>query len=245
VDRIITDEKIAKGRHKYEEHSDLLREIGERYGVQPRFIVALWGIETDFGRVTGAFQVLPALATLAYDSRRSAYFRSELFHALTIIDEGHTTPERMIGSWAGAMGQPQFMPSTFVRFAVDYDGDGRRDIWTTPADVFASAANYLSRSGWRNDHTWGREVRLPEVLEPTLFGLEVVKKLDEWNGLGLRRVNGRPLPKRDLVASLIRPVEGEGPAYLVYDNFRMLMKWNRSIFFALTVGQLADRIGDR
>ncbi|MEQ8387934.1 MAG: lytic murein transglycosylase [Alphaproteobacteria bacterium] len=245
MDRVVPDSRVQKGREKYRENRDLLREVGARYGVQPRFIVALWGIETDFGRVSGGFQVLPAVATLAFDERRAAYFRKELFHALQIIDEGHITADRMTGSWAGAMGQSQFMPSSFVRHAEDYDGDGRRNIWDSKADVFASAANYLAESGWREDQTWGRPVRLPERMDPTLIGLEIRKVMADWQGMGVRRRDGSDLPDRQLRGSVIRAAGDTGPAFLVYDNFRAILAWNRSNFFGLAVGHLADKIGDQ
>jgi len=176
----------------------LLEEVAQKYGVQARFIVAFWGIETDFGRITGGFPLVPALATLAYDGRRSAYFRKELLNALEILDGGHIAPKDMVGSWAGAMGQCQFMPSSFLNFAVDGDGDGRKDIWTNRKDVFASAANYLSRSGWKGDQTWGRQVRLPDGFDAKLADLDVRKTLAEWQGLGVRRLDGSDLPVRDL-----------------------------------------------
>jgi membrane-bound lytic murein transglycosylase B len=215
--------------------------------VPARFIVALWGIETGFGRNTGGMPVISALATLAYDGRRPAYFRGELLNALTILDQGHITPSLMVGSWAGAMGQCQFMPSTFLKFAVDWDGDGRRDIWTNRADALASAANYLSSEGWTTTLGWGRPVRLPPGLSPARLGLDTVKSLDEWARLGVRAADGKPLPRREVQASIVIAESpkgsGAGPAFLVYDNFRTLMKWNRSIFFALAAGHLADRIG--
>ena len=207
------------------------------------YAIRSYYVETDFGRITGGFSVVGALATLAWDGRRSAYFRKELLEALHILDAGHITPERMQGSWAGAMGQSQFMPSSFRSFAQDYDGDGRRDIWGTRADVFASAANYLARSGWRDDITWGREVRLPKGFDSRLLGLETVKGLREWQKLGVRRADGGPLPARDLPASLVRPNGDSGPVYAVYENYRTLLKWNRSLYFATAVGLLADRIG--
>ena len=160
--RVVSKARIEKGRARLAEHRDILREVSAKYGVQPRFIVALWGIETDFGRHLGGFPVIEALASLAYDGRRSAYFRKELFNALTIVDQGHIAAKSMMGSWAGAMGQNQFMPSSFLRYAVDHDRDGRRDIWGTHADIFASSANYLRKVGWRGDQTWGRKVSLPE-----------------------------------------------------------------------------------
>ena len=244
MDRVVPQGRVDKGRKKLKENRALLKEIGGKYGVPPRFVVAFWGVETDFGRVSGGFPVIPALVTLAYDGRRSTYFRGELMNALKIIDGGHIGVRAMMGSWAGAMGQPQFMPSSFLNFAVDYDGDGRTDIWNTVADVFASAANYLARSGWKKDQTWGRPVRLPEGFDVTQAGLGSRKRIGEWQSLGVRRADGTDLPTRDLKASVVL-TEGPGSAaYLVYDNYRTILKWNRSNFFAIAVGSLADRIGD-
>ena len=244
MDRVVPRARVEKGRQRLRENRALLEEIGRKYGVQPRFLVAFWGIETDFGQVTGGFRVIPALATLAYDGRRSAYFRRELLDALEILDQGHIALPDMVGSWAGAMGQSQFMPSSFVTFAVDYDGDGRKDIWNTKADVFASAANYLSRVGWKGDQTWGRPVRLPKGFDTGLASLKIRKRLSEWQRLGVRRADGGDLPKRDLMASLVLAEGSGGPAYVVYDNYHAILKWNRSTFFALAVGSLAEQIGD-
>ncbi len=244
MDRVVPRARVEKGRQRLRENRALLEEVGRKYGVQPRFLVAFWGIETDFGRLTGGFRVIPALATLAYDGRRSAYFRRELLDALEILDQGHIALPKMVGSWAGAMGQNQFMPSSFVTFAVDYDGDGRKDIWNTKADIFASAANYLSRVGWKGDQTWGRPVRLPEGFDPGLVGLKVRKHLSEWQRLGVRRADGGDLPKRELMASVVLAEGAGGPAFVVYDNYHAILKWNRSTFFALAVGSLAEQIGD-
>ncbi len=245
MDRRITAKLVEEGRRVYGEHRALLERVGEKFGVQPRFIVALWGVETRFGAYTGGFPVVAALATLAFDGRRSAYFRGELLDALTILDQGHIGVGEMMGSWAGAMGQSQFMPSSFLRFAIDFDGDERRDIWTTKADVFASAANYLAQSGWRDDQTWGRKVLLPAGFDVTLADFKVVKRLSEWQRLGVRRADGGDLPKRDLESSLVLPGGEGGPAYVIYDNYRTILKWNRSNYFAVSVGHLADLIGDR
>jgi membrane-bound lytic murein transglycosylase B len=245
VDRIVSDTRIIHGRARLSENSPLLQEVAEKFGVQPRFIVALWGIETNFGQNTGGFSVIAALATLAYDGRRSKFFRRELLDALRIVDEGHIRPESMKGSWAGAMGQSQFMPSSFMTYAYDYNGDGAKDIWTTSADVFASAANYLSGVGWNSDITWGREVRLPAGFDPALADLKVVKQLSEWQALGVRRADGRDLPARDIPASVVFPGKAGGPAYIVYDNYRALLRWNRSLYFATAVGLLSDQIAGR
>ena len=179
-----TPERLKAAREHLQGNRALLAEVGRRYGVQPRFIVALWGIETGFGKVTGNFPVIAALATLAYDGRRSTFFRGELIAALRIVDEGKIDPQEMLGSWAGAMGQSQFMPSSYLRFAVSYRGDGHGDIWHSSEDVFASIANYLHQSGWHGDETWGREVRLPAKFDPALIGLGVKKSLAEWRKLG-------------------------------------------------------------
>ena len=245
LDRVVPQARIDRARARLEENRSLMGATATKYRVQPRFVVALWGIESDFGRFTGGFPVVDALATLAFDGRRSAYFRTELLHALAILDAGHIAPERMTGSWAGAMGQGQFMPSTFVNFAVDADGDGRRDIWDTPADVFASMANYLSNLEWRDDQTWGREVRLPPGFDVALAGGKTIQRLGAWQALGVRRADGTDLPTRQLRAGLVVPDGEGGPAFLVYDNFRALLHWNRSTYFALAVGHLADRIAGR
>lgn len=245
VDRIVSNTRIDRGRARLRENSPLLNEVAAKFGVQPRFIVALWGIETNFGQNTGGFSVIAALSTLAYDGRRSKYFRGELIEALRIVDQGHIRPENMKGSWAGAMGQSQFMPSSFVNYAYDYNGDGAKDIWTTSADVFASAANYLSGVGWKSDITWGREVRLPEGFDPELADIKVIKQMSEWQTLGVRRADGTDLPTRDIPASVIFPGKVGGPAYIVYDNYRALLRWNRSLYFATAVGLLSDKIVGR
>lgn len=243
VRRAMSPQRVKRGQELYAKHRALLDRVGKEFGVQPRFIVALWGIETDYGRNTGGFRVVDALATLAHDGRRSAYFRRELLAALRILEEDHIEPDRMRGSWAGAMGQSQFMPSSFIKYAKDFDGDGRRDIWTTQADVFASAANYLSTVGWNPNQTWGREVKIPAGFEAGLAGLQTRKPLTEWQRLGIRRIDGGALPKATFDASLVLPDGPSGRAFLVYDNYRTIMDWNRSTYFATTVGLLADRIG--
>jgi membrane-bound lytic murein transglycosylase B len=242
---VVTKDRIRDGRRKLSRHRELLGRIRERYGVQPRFLVALWGVESNYGRRTGSFPVVEALATLAWDGRRGDFFRGELLDALHILDEGHIEPERMLGSWAGAMGQPQFIPSSFRRYAVDFDGDSRRDIWGSPADVLASAANYLSTEGWRDDLIWGREARLPEGFEHGLIGGETGRPLSEWQQLGVRRADGSDLPRADLRAALVRPGGTSGPVYLTYDNYRVLLRWNRSDYFATAVSLLSDRIAGR
>ncbi len=243
-ENVITPERVSTGRAMYQAHRTLLEEIGQAYGVAPEFIVALWGIETSYGRNTGGFDVVPALATLAYDGRRPEFFRAELIQALKIIDSGHISADRMQGSWAGAMGQNQFMPSSFQNFAVDGNGDGRRDIWSTLPDVFASTANYLARSGWQEDERWGRHVSLPQDFSQNFLGLETEKTLGEWARLGVRfseDPDGIQKFSR-MRASLLAPDGLSGPAFLVYRNTRVIMKWNKSTYFATAVGLLADQI---
>lgn len=237
----ISDTRIQRGRALLAEHRQLFDRIEREYGVQPHYLVAFWALESNFGDFTGGFSVVNALATLAYDRRRSAFFRNELLTALEILDAGHISPERMTGSWAGAMGQCQFMPSTFSRYAVDGDGDGRIDIWNSLPDVFASAANYLSKSGWRGDERWGREVILPAGFDLSLTGSGVRKSVTEWNRLGVKRVDGSPLGNADMQGSLLLPAGIAGPAFLTYNNFRTILVWNRSDFYAISVGHLADR----
>jgi membrane-bound lytic murein transglycosylase B len=235
-------ERIEEGRARLAENRHLLEEIAMRYGVQPTFIVALWSIESDFGRRMGNFSVVGALVTLAYDGRRSNYFRGELLHALRILNDGHIKPRQMVGSWAGAMGQCQFMPSSFRRYAVDYDNDGRRNIWESPPDVFASIANYLSQHGWRSGESWGQEVRLPFRFDQKFLGRKQHKTLREWEALGVKPLEGEQFPSSVKRASLIRPGE---KVFLVYDNWQTLMKWNPSLYFSTAVGYLADRINSR
>lgn len=240
----VTEGRVDKARRLMEEHGALLNRVAADYGVQPRFLVSFWGLESNFGEHTGGHSVVAALATLAHEGRRHDFFRAQLLDALQILDEGHITVPEMTGSWAGAMGQLQFIPSTFVNFAVDYDGDGHRDIWHSLPDIFASAANYLSQEGWRGDETWGREVRLPAGFDYGLADLSERRPLSEWaETYGLRNADGSPLPRvAGFEASLVLPAGHNGPAFLVYGNFRTIMVWNRSILYALAVGHLADRI---
>ncbi|MGY3901022.1 lytic murein transglycosylase [Aeromonas lusitana] len=244
IPRAVPQWKVNQARALYRQHLPLLTKIGREYGVQPRFIVALWGIETNFGKLTGNFPLISSLATLAWEGRREAFFKGQLFDALQILEQGHLTPAAFKGSWAGAMGQVQFMPSSFLKYAVDQDGDGRKDLWGDLADVFGSAANYLHQNGWREDETWGRRVRVPDSLDPALLGLEVRKPLSAWQALGVRQQDGSALPKVDMEASLIRPDDVHGRSYLAYDNYRVLRHWNRSPYFVVAVGTLADRISE-
>jgi membrane-bound lytic murein transglycosylase B len=241
LDKRVTKRRIKRAQKLLNQHRDLLEKVQQRYGVQPRFLVAFWGLETNFGDYTGKLSVVRSLATLAFDPRRKGYFRKELIAVLKIIDKGDMTAD-VQGSWAGAMGQSQFMPSTFQRYAVDLDGDGRRNLWTSLADVFGSSANFLSSVGWQKDRTWGREVTLPKGFNVELSGLHNRKPLSEWQAMGVRKAAGGILPNVDIEASLILPAGYLGPAFLVYTNYRKIMIWNRSINYALAVGYLSDRI---
>lgn len=246
IPRAVPDWKVKKAKELHSKYYSELKAVADEYGVQSRFIVALWGVESNFGTYTGNYRVIDALSTLAYEGRREAFFRKEALAALTILEEGHIAPDKMKGSWAGAMGQSQFMPSSFLSFAADGNGDGKKDIWNTEADVFASTANYLAQSGWNDDYTWGRQVKVPHGISPDLQGREAKKGkyLQEWSKLGVTRYDGQPLPQldEDVKAWLIMPDEENGRVYLVYNNYNVLMKWNRSYYFALAVSHLADRI---
>ncbi|MCK6417454.1 MAG: lytic murein transglycosylase [Alphaproteobacteria bacterium] len=240
--RVITQHRIDQGRAMRQKYSKSLHQAEARYNVPGSVIVALWGLETSYGKNTGGFDVISALATLAYDGRRSDFFRGELLTALRILDEGHIERAAMKGSWAGAMGQNQFMPSSFVKLAVDGNGDGRKDIWTSETDVFASTAHYLHQNGWNPHQRWGRKVKAPATLKGQ-SGLDVQKSLAEWQALGVRLPDGKDLPQEQTIkASLLQPDGPQGPSYLAYDNFRVIMHWNKSTYFALTVGLLSDLV---
>lgn len=241
--KAVNPDRVQKGRAKMAYFRKTLQRVEEAYGVDKQFIVALWGIETSYGTNTGGFDVVNALATLAYDGRRSDYFRGELFKALHILDAEHISHAKMKGSWAGAMGQSQFMPSSFLKFAVDFNKDGKRDIWATEADVFASAANYLSQSGWKKGAVWGRRVTVPHSIDRSLLGVNNTQTIQQWHDKGIRLENGKPVPfEGEYMASVVQP-NGEGTtAFLVYENYRTLLKWNKSSYFASAVSTLADRV---
>ena len=245
LSNVVSNNRKKKGIRKIRENWDLLEKISNKYNVQPRFIVALWGIETDFGRVTGGFPVIDSLLTLSYDGRRSKYFSKELINALKIIDQGHITYENMVGSWAGAMGQTQFMPSSFLNYAKDYNNDGKKDIWGSKEDALASAANYLSNLKWNNNETWGREVKVNNEfnVDSSELNLKNKKKMDEWQNLGVRRMDGSDLPKKNIEAYLIMIKDNNKQRYfLVYKNFKKILRWNTSNYFAIAVGKLSDSI---
>ena len=248
--------KVDRARSLYKKHQALLNKVADEYGVQPRFIVALWGLETNFGKIMGNYNVISALSTLAYEGRREVFFKKQLWAALTILKEGHIDIAKMKGSWAGAMGQNQFLPTSFISYAVDGDGDGKKDIWTNQADIFSSMANYLKREGWDDNITWGRQVKLPSDFDISLAipkntgsrknwlkaWSNTEKTLTEWQALGIRRADGTDLPKVDVTAALVFPDDANGRAYLAYDNYKSLMHWNLSYYFVSSVGHLSDRI---
>ncbi|MCW5731475.1 MAG: lytic murein transglycosylase [Alphaproteobacteria bacterium] len=241
--RVVNQARIDRGRVLLRENEELLNRVSARYGVPPRFIVSLWGIETDYGRITGNFKIVGALATLAYDGRRAAFFRKELIDALKILDRGDIAPDQMLGSWAGAMGQSQFMPSSYLAYAVDFDGDGRRDIWSSRPDVFGSIANYLAKVGWRGSENWGVRVVPPPNFDAVSFDQKQERPPAEWERLGFVRMDGQVSAHApEQVASIILPGGADGPAYMTFGNYKVIMRWNRSNYFAVAVGTLADRI---
>jgi membrane-bound lytic murein transglycosylase B len=242
-ERIVHPDRIKKGQEAYKNNITALKNTESLYGVPAEIIVALWGVESNYGATMGDFDVIRSLATLAWDGRREKLFTEELMAALKIIDQGHITRENMKGSWAGAMGQCQFMPTSFKRLARDGSGDGRKDIWGTKADVFASAAYYLSQNGWKRGERWGREVIISKTISSDLLGTKTSKPLSYWQSLGVRLKNGSDLPAAEgFHASLIAPDGLDGSAFLVYDNFKVIMKWNSSTYFAASVGLIADNI---
>ncbi|MDP2563714.1 lytic murein transglycosylase [Pseudoalteromonas marina] len=249
--------KIDRARKLYAENKDILEQVAKEFGVQARFIVALWGLESNFGTIQGGHNVISSLVTLAFDGRREALYKRQLWAALDILKSGHITLDKFKGSWAGAMGQTQFMPTSFNAYAIDYNNDGRKDIWTTKEDAFASIANYLKQEGWNDSLTWGRQVLLPDNFDNKYILVRGTKtrkqwleywndserSLDEWQALGVRRADGTALPNVDVRAALVMPDDINGRMFLAYDNYKVLMHWNRSYYFATSVGYLSDRIG--
>lgn len=235
--------RITMGRKHYAKNKALLEEIGQKFGVDPCFIVSFWGMETSYGTYMGDFPVIRSLATLAYESNRPEFFRKELLIALKIVNDGHVTLDHFKGEWAGASGQPQFLPSSWVEFAVDYDGDGRKDIWESKPDVFASIANYMKKNGWQENDPWAIHVKLPAHFDHSLEGKAITKAVSEWSALGVRTENGEPLPYPNLQASIVHP-EG-GPVFLAYPNYKMILRYNNSIYYAGAIGYMADKICNR
>ncbi len=241
----VTYRRIQRAKVKYQEYLPILHEIYDIYGVQPQYLVALWGLETNFGGYLGKQPVLQSLVTLAYDTRRRKFFEQELLYALQIVQEGHIDVT-IKGSWAGAFGNMQFMPSTFVNYAVDGDGDGKIDLFNNPKDFFHSAGNFLSKIGWEKTEIWGEEVQLPQDIKNfdwQLVGHDTQKSLADWQQLGIMYVDGTPLNTYyEHQASLLIPQGYTGPKFLVYNNFRRILNWNRSDSYAFAIGLLANAI---
>ena len=239
ITRVVPQRRIDTGRARFNENKTLLQKVSAEYGVQPEYIVALWGVETDFGRITGGFQIIPALVTLIYDGRRAAFFTKELVQALKIIEGNHIALHDMKGSWAGAMGQTQFMPSSFTAFAQDYDRDGHKDIWGTRADVFASIANYLSKSGWNKDVPVVYKVTTTQSKDQRVT-MNEFKPLSYWKSKNIG--NLIRLPENTSLKLMQMGEDEPESTYLVTKNFDVLKKWNRSNFFATAAGTLGQAI---
>lgn len=243
-DARLSPARIDAGRRAYAEHRTLLQAIQTRFRVSARVVVAIWGLETNYGGFTGTFNVIEALATLAWEGRRAAFFRAELLAALRILDAGNVSVERMRGSHAGAMGHPQFMPTSFERLAVDFDGDGRRDIWDSRADALGSIANYLARSGWRESEPWGFEVLLPSGFDTTIADHRQMRPMREWGRMGVARAGGGGLPGQEGEWAIVIPglTRGDDQAFMVGANFMAIRRYNPSNFYATAVGILSDRV---
>lgn len=238
----LTDDRIRRGRELYSRHRDFLNQLTTRYGVPGQYLVAFWGLETNYGSYLGNMPTLDSLATLACNPRRGSYFTEEFLTALRVMDRESLQPGQMKGSWAGAMGHTQFMPSNYLRYAVDGDGDGRIDLWGSEKDALASGANFLQHLGWEKGVRWGREVSLPDNFDYELMGRTNTRSVQDWASLDVRNADGHALPSAEINASILVPAGHRGPAFMVYDNFAVIMKWNRSESYALSVGLLADRI---
>lgn len=251
LNRMVTNERVSKGVEAFREHKALLEEISLKYGVPAPLIVSIWGIESSYGAFTGGWDTIQALITMSYgrqESRQSKYFREEVFNALSIIEQGHgpSGKKRLEGSYAGAMGQCQFMPSSFLSYAVDYDGDGRTDIWESHADIFASIANYLLKHGWKEGHPIAQKVSLAKDIDQSFLGLDVKKPVCEWkNEYQVMVVEGEPEISPDEIASLIAPDGLQADVYLVYDNFRTIMRYNISVLYSIAVYDLAQKISSQ
>ena len=238
----VTAKRVASGRQLRSNHRDLLDALQREYGVPSQYLVALWGLETNFGGYLGNLTIPSALATLACDNRRSKFFADELITLIGIVGGGDMGVDELIGSWAGAMGHMQFMPSTFAAHAVDGDGDGKRNLYSSLADALGSGAHYLVKSGWQQGFKWGREVILSDSFDYAQAGSHNWRPLSYWRNAGIRDVHGELIPPLTIESAILLPSGHSGPAFLVYENFRVLMRWNRSEFYALSVGRLADRI---
>jgi len=242
LNKRVTPGRIDRGQELLQEHAEFLAKLTKQYGVPGRYLIAFWGLETNFGRYLGKMPTLSSLATLACDPRRSDYFTDELFAALTLMEQESLSASQMQGSWAGAMGHTQFMPSSYQLYAIDGDGDGHINLWKSEHDALASGANFLKELGWQAEQRWGREVILPTDFPYEKSGLHNRQPLGYWNDLGVTKTSGNQLSSLDLLASIIVPAGHRGPAFLVYPNFHVIMRWNNSESYALAVGLLADQV---
>jgi membrane-bound lytic murein transglycosylase B len=242
VDRVVSDKRVTTGKQMLADNKALLDQIEKKYGVDRAVVVAIWGVESNFGTQPGDMNVIQALATLAYENNRAKFARQQLITALKILQHGDITPEGMNGSWAGAMGHTQFIPTTYQSYAVDWDGDGKRNIWTDIPDALASTASYLKKSGWKPGETWGYEVKLPKGMNPPKGSEKTLRSLGDWQKLGVVRINGEPFPRPGDKAGLFVPEGSNGPAFLVLNNFRTILRYNNATSYALGVGHLGDRL---
>ena len=239
---LVDDERIADGRSMLQLHAATLARVEAAYGVDPATVVAVWGVESDFGRISGGRPLMQSLTTLSCMGRRQDFFRGELIAALQIVQSGDVPADKLVGSWAGAFGHTQFMPSTFQRIAVDFDGDGRRDLVDSVADALASTAHYLDRSGWRSGEPWGYEVRLPPGTDIPVSGRTERRPLSYWAGLGITRVDGSGIPPDSTRSALLMPAGRDGPAFIVFKNFDAIYSYNAAESYALAIAHLSDRL---
>ena len=237
----VSEYRLNNGAEKLNTHQRILQNNYQKYGVPPHIIVAFWGLETNYGTYTGNLSLVRSLATLSHDLRRREFFTQQLLALLKLIDEGKI-PADAKGSWAGAMGNVQFMPTNVATYGIDADQDGEIGLWDNTQDIFASAANFLQKIGWHRGERWGREVSIPQNFDYQLATLKNKKTVNEWQALGVRTAQGQDLPSSTLNASLILPMGYNGPAFLAYRNFRAILRWNHSILYALSVGHLSDRL---
>lgn len=242
INKRVNDYRITNGKKKLAEHKALLNKLTQQYGVPARYIVAFWGLETNFGTYKGDIKVLNSIATLACDKRRSRFFTKELFHLFSLIDSQQVSADQLLGSWAGAVGHMQFMPSNLTTYGIDGDGDGKLNVWESLPDALSSAAHYLSEIGWNKDEIWGRRVLLPKNFDFTKVAYDKKYPLSHFKQLGITKLYNHPLPDYETQARLILPAGHTGPAFLVYDNFSIVLKWNYSQNYALAVGLLADSL---
>ncbi|WP_439114548.1 lytic murein transglycosylase [Hydrogenophaga sp.] len=239
---LVDEERVAEGQALLAQHADTLARVQQRYGVDPATVVAVWGVESNFGQTFGKYPLVQALGTLSCFGRRQAFFRGEFYATLRILQAGHIAPERLVGSWAGAFGHTQFMPTTFERLAVDFDGDGKRDLMDSTADALASTANFLAKAGWQTGQPWGFEVNLPAGFSTTGEGRRTKRPMAAWVARGLRQANGSALPAQLGNAGLLAPAGPQGPAFLVFRNFDALYSYNAAESYGLAIAHLSDRL---